>query len=300
MCMARKKKVKQNSSRNSNRNSSRLTHEGRKMQHEQLLLREIGKDGERKTKKIIDHATTAKVVVIFPTRNEETTIKACIQVARKSKYKPLIVVSDGHSSDKTRDIVKKCGATFVMPQERLHPGKGAAMIEGLKAALQKNPDVIVFMDADIMNLTAEWIDLLVDSIMIEGYDMSRGWYLRAPSDASVTKLVAKPLLWTFFPEIWHYEQPLSGEIAAKADVWKKLIKMDPPDGWGVDVWLLIETAMSGYKIKEVFLGTKSHRSYLSYATDVSKLAKMGEQVGLAIIQEAIKYQRIDNCMQTKV
>jgi glucosyl-3-phosphoglycerate synthase len=282
------------------RNPNSLTHEGRKMRHEELLLREVGKNGQAKTKNIMKRAKLAKVVVVFPTRNEETTIRACIETARKSKYNPVIIVSDGHSSDKTRDIAKKCGATVVMPQERLHPGKGAAMVEGMKAALQKNPDVILFLDADLMNLTPEWVNLLVDSIVIEGYDMSRGWYLRAPSDASVTKLVAKPLLWTFFPEIWHYEQPLSGEVAAKDEVWKKLIEMDPPDGWGVDVWFLIETAMSGYKIKEVFLGTKSHRSYLSYATDVSKLAKMGEQVGLAIIQEAIKYQRIDNCMQTKV
>ena len=292
--MVRKKKVSRK------KNAASVTHEGRKMQHEQLLLREVGKNGENKTRRIMQKATAAKVVVVFPTRNEQTTIKACIDTARKSKYKPSIIVSDGHSSDKTRDIAKKCGATVVMPQERLHPGKGAAMVEGIKAALQKKPDVIAFLDADIMNLTPEWIDLLVDSIMVEGYDMSRGWYLRAPSDASVTKLVAKPMLWTFFPEIWHYEQPLSGEIAAKDEIWKKLVEMDPPDGWGVDVWFLIETAMAGYKIKEVFLGTKSHRSYLSYATDVSKLAKMGEQVGLAIIQEAIKYQRIDNAAQTRV
>lgn len=292
--MARKKRLGRK------KNGMSVTHEGRKMQHEQLLLREVGKNSEKKTRRIMQKATAAKVVVIFPTRNEETTIKACIDTARKSKYKPSIIVSDGHSSDKTRDIAKKCGATVVMPQERLHPGKGAAMVEGMKAALQKKPDVIAFLDADIMNLTPEWTDLLVDSIMVEGYDMSRGWYLRAPSDASVTKLVAKPMLWTFFPEIWHYEQPLSGEIAAKDEVWKRLVEMDPPDGWGVDVWFLIETAMAGYKIKEVFLGTKSHRSYLSYATDVSKLAKMGEQVGLAIIQEAIKYQRIDNAAQTRV
>ena len=76
--------------------------------------------------------------------------------------------------------------------------------------------------------------------------------------------------------------------------------MNPPDGWGIDVWLLIETAMAGFKIREVFLGTKTHRSYISYSTDVSKLAKMGQQVGMAIIQEALKYQRIDNAMQTKV
>lgn len=255
------------------------------------------KDIEKIEQKVVK---TAKVVVIFSTRNEESTIKKCIEVARESKYKPEIIVSDGHSIDKTVEIAKKANAKVTRPNVRLHPGKGAAMVAGIKAALEEKPDVIVLLDADIMNLTPDWVDALTDAILIEGYDMARGWYLRAPSDASVTKLVAKPLLWTFFPEISHYEQPLSGEIAAKASAWEKLINEgEPPQGWGIDVWFLIEAAMKGFNIKEVFLGTKSHRSYLTYATDVSKLAKMGEQVGVTIIQEAVRYQRIDNVWSIK-
>lgn len=295
--MARKKKRKREGGKT---NLKVSTTEGMEIQHEELLLQRAAKSEELKAENMISKAKAAKVVVVFPTINEEATIKTCIETAKKSKYKPSIIVSDGHSSDKTRDIAKASGATVVMPKASLHPGKGAAMVAGIEAALQRNPDVIVILDADIMNLAPQWVELLVDSITVEGYDMARGWYLRAPSDASVTKLVAKPLLWTFFPEIWHYDQPLSGELAAKRDLWKKLVEKKPPKGWGVDVWLLIETAMAGYKIKEVFLGTKSHRSHLSYATDVAKLAKMGEQVALAIIQEAIKYHRTDNALQTQV
>ncbi|MFQ5969737.1 MAG: glycosyltransferase [Nitrososphaerales archaeon] len=293
--MAKKKKAS-----NKTGTMPRLTHPDHERKQQELLLQSTAKNVQKRAEQIMSKATQAKVAVIFPTINEETTIKSCIETAMKSKYKPSIIVSDGHSSDKTRDVAKSSGATVVMPEVSLHPGKGAAMVTGMKAALNKNPDVIVFLDADLMNLTPEWIDLLIDPIKVEGYDMTRGWYLRAPSDASVTKLVAKPFLWTFFPEIWHYEQPLSGEVAGKAELWKRLLEMKPPVGWGIDVWFLIETAMAGYKIKEVFLGTKSHRSYLSYSTDVSKLAKMGEQVGLAIIQEAIKYHRIDNATQTRV
>jgi hypothetical protein len=87
---------------------------------------------------------------------------------------------------------------------------------------------------------------------------------------------------------------LSGEVAAKAEVWKELLEDAPPDGWGVDVWFLIEAAMHGYRIREVFLGTKDHASLADYVDDLAKLSKMGEQVALAIIREAIKYERIDN------
>jgi hypothetical protein len=37
---------------------------------------------------------------------------------------------------------------------------------------------------------------------------------------------------------------------------KPIENKSSPDGWGIDVWFLIEAAMSGYNIKEVFMGAK--------------------------------------------
>lgn len=138
------------------------------------------------------------------------------------------------------------------------------------------------------------MDKLVDGIVLERYDMVRGTYLRALHDAPVTKLVARRLLWAFFPEIAHLEQPLTGEFAAKAKVLRMLLKEGLPDGWGIDISILIETKMLGFAIKEVFLGSKQHRSYLDYEKDVGKLGRMSEQVAVAILQKAKKYDGIDN------
>jgi glycosyltransferase involved in cell wall biosynthesis len=239
-----------------------------------------------------------KVVVIFPAKNEAATIKPCIETAKQSKYKPTILVVDGYSTDKTGEIASESGAEVIISSKRIHPGKGAAMKSGLQTAFAKEPDVIVFLDADLKNLTTEWLDKLIDPVIDGRYDMARASYLRAPRDAGVTKLVAKPLLYVFFPEIGHFDQPLTGEVAAKTDVWKALLEDAPPDGWGIDVWFLIETEMRGYRIIEVFLGTKDHASFSNYADDLSKLSKMGEQVAIAIIREAIKYERIDNVKAT--
>ncbi len=239
-----------------------------------------------------------KVADIFPTKNESATIAQSIAVAKQSKYKPSVIVVDGHSTDGTREIAAKNGAKVVVEERRIYPGKGAAMKLGIVKALSDKADIITFMDADIENLASDWIDKLVDVIVAGRCDMSRGMYLRAPRDASVTKLVAKPLLWVFFPEISHFEQPLSGEVAAKAGVWRTIIDDNPPDGWGIDVWVLIESAIRGYRVSETFLGTKNHRSFTTYADNVAKLSKMGEQVALAIIREAIKHGRIDNVAET--
>jgi hypothetical protein len=44
--------------------------------------------------------------------------------------------------------------------------------------------------------------------------------------------------------------------------------------------------MSGYKIKEVYLGRKDHTSFEAYEEDIGKLHKMAEQVLFTILNEA--------------
>ncbi len=232
------------------------------------------------------------VTVIFPAKNEANTVENAIMMVKQSQYKPEIIVVDAFSTDKTFEIAKKAGAFVIQPEIQMHPGKGLAMKAGLNKALGSSSDVILFLDADIRNLTAEWVDKLVKAVLDGRCDMSRGFYLRHPRDGAVTKLVARPMLAVFFPELAHFEQPLSGEVCARKEVWESLLKRSPPDGWGVDVWFLIECAMLGYNILEVFLGTKDHTSFADYEEDVTKLSKMAEQVGFTIIREAMKYDRI--------
>jgi glucosyl-3-phosphoglycerate synthase len=131
--------------------------------------------------------------------------------------------------------------------------------------------------------------------------MSRGYYQRANYDGAVTKLVAKPLSWVFFPEVAHFNQPLSGEICGTAELFKILIKSrDWPDGWGIDMWLLIEAAMKDCYIAEVYLGTKVHTSRRDYESDVVRLTKMAEQVSLTTLKEAMKYKRVDNVKKLRL
>jgi len=157
----------------------------------------------------------------------------------------------------------------------------------------KTYKAILFLDSDIKNISPEWVDDLAKPVLEGGFDMTRGFYQRLPRDAAVTKLIAKPMLRIFFPELSHIEQPLSGEVCSNVAVWKKMLDCNPPDGWGIDVWFLIEAAVSGYKIKEVYLGNKNHSSFDEYKDDVSVLSKMAEQVSFTIIKEAIKHERFE-------
>lgn len=237
------------------------------------------------------HNSIPRIVVIFPTKNEEDTIEHVIRAAKKSHYNPEVIVVDAYSSDRTVKIALDNGARVIDQDNRMFPAKGIAMKKGIKEAIGSNANIVIFLDADIKNLTPEWVDKLVDGCI--NCDMVRGYYQRHGRDAPVTKLIARPMIGVFFPELSHFEQPLSGEVCARTEVWKRLLDQNPPDGWGIDVWFLIEAAMAGYQVKEIYLGTKEHTSFEDYREDVGKLAKMAEQVEFTILKEAFKFGRIE-------
>ena len=242
-----------------------------------------------------------KLFVVFPARNAAKTIAQCVETAQKSKYEPEIMVVDGNSSDETKAEAKSAGAIVIKQSRSIFPAKGVAVKDGLKEAFSRGADYIMFLDADILNLTPEWVDLLAEPVIEKACDMSRGYYRRANYDGAVTKLVAKPLAWIFFPEVFHFDQPLTGEICGTAALFKALFKSrDWPDGWGIDIWLLIEATMKNYDIAQVYLGTKVHASRQDYQKDVVRLTKMAEQVSLTTFKEAIKYKRVDNLKRLRL
>jgi len=125
-----------------------------------------------------------KVVTIFPTKNEESTIENTIHVALTSKFNPEVIVVDAYSSDSTADLATKAGATVIQQPEHVFPGKGNAMKAGLREAVRNRAaDIALFLDADISNLSSEWIDKLVGALIQNNCDISRGCYWRQPSIA---------------------------------------------------------------------------------------------------------------------
>jgi len=137
-----------------------------------------------------------KLVVIFPTKNEEDTIEHVIKTAKNSIHGPEIIVVDAYSSDDTVKIALDNGAKVIEQGDRMFPAKGIAMKKGIKEAINANANTVLFLDADIKNLTPEWIDKLVDGCT--NCDMVRGYYQRHGRDAPVTKLIAKPMIGVFF------------------------------------------------------------------------------------------------------
>lgn len=85
-------------------------------------------------------ASPVKNTIVIPAKNEERTIEEIVK--KCLRYANEVIVMDGHSVDKTRDIAESLGAKVILDDGR---GKGSAM---RKSVGQVSGDIIVFIDAD--------------------------------------------------------------------------------------------------------------------------------------------------------
>jgi glucosyl-3-phosphoglycerate synthase len=226
--------------------------------------------------KTIGNPKKLTVSVIIPAYNEEETVANVVKVVKSLNYiKEVIVVDDG-STDRTAQFALDAGAMVIN-----HPknkGKGAAIKTGFK---NSKGDIVVFLDADLHNLTKSQVNNIITPIMSGEADITKTKFKREAG--RVTELTAKPLLNFFFPEI-KFDQPLSGQFAAKRSFLNK-IKLE--DDYGVDVGIVLDADVMGMKVKEVDIGKIEH--VLSSLTELNIVAN---EVVRTIVDRATAYGRI--------
>lgn len=210
------------------------------------------------------------ITVIIPVLNEEETIAEVVKFAIGSENVSEVLVVDDKSLDNTITAAKESGANVITSTKL---GKGASMKDGLFCA--KN-EIIVFLDGDIHPYPPFTIKKLTDPIINDTSDFVKAAFGR--NAGRVTELVAKPLLNIFFPDICHFDQPLSGMISGKKSFFEKI---DFYDGYGVDIGILLDMHLLNARIAEVNIGYLANKSKPWQA-----LGKMSREVAGAIIAKA--------------
>lgn len=100
-----------------------------------------------------------KVAAIVPALNEEKTVGNVLKVLLKSKELDEVILVDGGSEDRTPEIGEEVGVRVVRAGNL--GGKGEVMKKGVEST---EAEIIVFFDADLINLSLEHVSLLVNPI----------------------------------------------------------------------------------------------------------------------------------------
>ena len=233
----------------------------RRFHHRQFRAADlaVGKDG-------------VTITVCIPAKDEADSIGTIVETIRRELVvdQPLVdelLVVDDRSSDGTAQVAIDAGARVVSTLEPLGDllpgtGKGEALWRGLAAS---NGDLVVYCDADIADFDTRFIVGLVGPLLTEpAVQFVKGFYERPDGHAPgtggrTTELVARPLLSLLFPSLTGIVQPLSGEYAARREVFEAVPFVQ---GYGVDIGLLIdiEGRCGPRGIAQVDLESRRHRN----------------------------------------
>jgi glucosyl-3-phosphoglycerate synthase len=208
--------------------------------------------------------------------NESATIASIIEFAKRSPLVSEVIVVDDGSIDGTPEIAEAAGARVITSTLL---GKGASMEDGLREATS---EILVYLDGDLTQLHPDTIALLMGPILAGEADFVKAKFARQAG--RVTILTAKPLIQTYFPELAHLDQPLSGVMAARKSLLEQL-RFE--NDYGVDAGLLIDAFLARAKIVEVDIGYLEHQSH-----DLAALGRMATQVSRTLLQRAAQAGRL--------
>ncbi len=242
--------------------------------------------------KRLEEIEKADIVVGIPCLNNEKTIEHVIKMVTHGlhdfypKLHSVIIISDGGSTDDTRDVAKdfqlKPWQEKVVTIYRGMPGKGTALRMVFEAATFLDARACMVVDSDLRSITNNWVQRLLEPVIDHGFDFVAPIYARYKYDGTITNNIVYNLCQAVFGK--KIRQPIGGDFAFSKNLVRFYVNQDVWETdvarFGIDVWLTIQAITHGFGACQAHLGRKIHD-----ANDPSEhLGPMFRQVVLTLFQ----------------
>ncbi len=218
------------------------------------------------------------VCILIPTLNEEATIGEVIEGFLKQGYHNILVI-DGNSTDRTREIAERMGARVVIQTGK---GKGQAVSEAFSII---DSPVVVMVDGDGTYLPEE-VNILLEPIKRGYADHVIGNRFANFEEGAFTKLnlIGNKIINFMFRVAYGVElhDILSGYRALTKELYKS-VNLEKP-GFEVETELTVETIARGFRIVEVPITYRKRGG----KTKLNPL-RDGFRIGMAIYDLLKKY-----------
>ena len=220
-------------------------------------------------------------------KDVEATILNVLNVINEGLYryfpdhKLAIVVSDGNSSDKTKDIVNLfqpySNINLIITNDIVNIGKGAGVITIFEIAHNCEAKSIILIDGDLLSVKPGWIQTIANPIVYGRADLTVPYYIRDKNDGVITNNLVYPFTRALYGI--DIRQPIAGEYAISKNLYELLRKhpLFPPD-FGIDIFILTVAAAEGLYIKEGLFSLKIHESTTRYLEPEKFLIPMFRKV----------------------
>ena len=218
----------------------------------------------------VDEIGQADILVGIPSFNNAGTIGHVVQMAAQGmvryfpEMKPVLINSDGGSSDDTCDVT----LNTPVPEEvevmatvyQGISGKGSAFRAIFEIARALGVKVCVVVDSDLRSITSEWIELLAGPIVKEGYGYVTPFYNRHKYDGTITNNICYPMTRMLYG--LDVRQPIGGDFGFSGqlldhylsqDVWQTDVAR-----FGIDIWMTTTAINAGFTVCQARLGAKIH------------------------------------------
>lgn len=176
----------------------------------------------------------------------------------------LIIVSDGGSTDDTRDIARAIDTNSYNIEKlvtvyRGIPGKGSGLRAVFEIAHFLKAKAAAVFDSDLISITPAWIKNLLEPIF-DGYDYVAPDYKRYKLDGTITNTIAYNLTRALYG--CKIRQPIGGDFGLSLPMIKHYLDQDVWESdvakFGIDVWMTTSAIVGGFKLCQSRLGVKIH------------------------------------------
>jgi len=178
--------------------------------------------------------------------------------------KALIMVSDGGSTDDTRDLArmvdpKSYNIESIVTIYRGLPGKGTGLRAVFEVASFLRARAIAVFDSDLLSITPEWVRNVLEPVF-HGYDYVAPNYNRYKLDGTITNTLAYNLTRALYGQ--RIRQPIGGDFGISPALVKHYLDQDVWDSdvakFGIDIWMTTSAIVGGFRICQARLGVKLH------------------------------------------
>ena len=213
----------------------------------------------------------AEVVVGIPSFNEADNIAFVTKQVDKGLQKyfsqktAVIINSDNNSPDKTGKVflqTKTKTPKIYISTPAGQQGKGNNLRNLFLKVKDLGAKAAMTVDADLKSITPEWVRCLLEPVVKE-YDFVTPIYHRHEYDGLITNHLAYPLIYGLLG--YNIRQPIGGDMAFSkrmVDYWLKQEWSATTKGYGIDIFMTFNAIKSGFKLAQVNLGSKIHKSSL--------------------------------------